>query len=109
MSNGLLSESYSEEDTELQGEGRTADNEEEWTSEPSSSLSGPHPHLVAPKRIILRVKALLSKKLEVGVAGAEGGSEEYRVYSWRWLMLVTLSLLNVSNGMVMPLHSCDQC
>lgn len=26
--------------------------------------------------------------------------QEFRVYPWRWLMLVAVSLLNVSNGMV---------
>lgn len=34
---------------------------------------------------------------EVGGAGREGG---YKVYKWRWFMLGTLTLLNISNGMV---------
>lgn len=29
-----------------------------------------------------------------------GGHHSYRVYGWRWLMLVTLFLLNISNGTV---------
>lgn len=40
---------------------------------------------------------------EGGRAGENGQREgviKYRVYLWRWFMLVTIFLLNVSNGMV---------
>ena len=32
--------------------------------------------------------------------GSSVASYKYRVYPWRWLMLVAVCLLNVSNGMV---------
>ena len=47
---------------------------------------------------------ILLGKGKVGGAGqrsAAGG--DYKVYPWRWFMLVTLSLLNLSNGMVRTL------
>lgn len=46
----------------------------------------------------------ITGKLKVGGAAGRGstGSEggEYKVYPWRWFMLGTLSLINLSNGMV---------
>ena len=33
-------------------------------------------------------------------SGAQSGRQMYRVYGWRWLMLIALFLLNVSNGTV---------
>ena len=38
-----------------------------------------------------------------GGSGGGKGHQNYRVYGWRWLMLVNLFLLNVSNGTVREL------
>lgn len=37
-------------------------------------------------------------------SASTSGAGEYRVYCWRWFMLATLSLLNLSNGMVGLCH-----
>lgn len=48
----------------------------------------------------------IKSKLKVGGASGAGrgsagsGGGEYRLYLWRWFMLGTLTLLNLSNGMV---------
>ena len=43
--------------------------------------------------------------VEKGIQGNKSGSTasykfQYRVYKWRWFMLLTVCLLNISNGMV---------
>jgi len=59
---------------------------------------------VGLRRLVTKVKTVLTEKLS-----SPGGepSQEYRVYRWRWFMLATLSLLNVSNGTVSSLAPCS--
>ena len=44
----------------------------------------------------------------VPIITAPAPSPSYRVYHWRWLLLVALCVLSVSNGMV-SVHVCDHC
>lgn len=82
----------------LIGEAESADG---FTDSESEFLSSPPPPGVAP-RAGGKVAGLLRRKFRVfhPQVNADGEGDEYRVYMWRWFMLATLCLLNVSNGMV---------
>lgn len=95
MSGNLLLRGGGEsEDSEC--EGRSGD---ESVSDPPSVIQSPTPGRRSPGGILSKLKW----KLEVG--GASQHEEgEYKLYPWRWFMLATLCLLNLSNGMVGPMH-----
>lgn len=66
----------------------------------SEDLTPQRPHLSS---VIETLKAHLrgrgSGEEGVGVSRDDGASE-YRLYPWRWFMLLSICMLNISNGMV---------
>lgn len=81
------------------------DSDSDWLSDTASRTRSPFQEEGdAQSDSKLGFRGILSKVRKSsgsgrGSAGSVKG-EDYKVYRWRWLMLATLSLLNLSNGMV---------
>ena len=73
-----------------------SESESEWP--PRNSPSPFQDHQQRQERGGDFIKTVMRRIRLGGVSGSELG--EYRVYPWRWFMLATLCLLNLSNGMV---------
>ena len=76
---------------EIESADGLTDSESEFLSSPPR---------VGPRLGGKMVGALSGWRRKFHVFDPEVNADEYRVYRWRWFMLATLCLLNVSNGMV---------
>lgn len=106
MSESLLLKGSEPEESGVSGDEAQSENGSEFLSEPSSATLSPLPGRRSPAD-----RGLLDKlrKLRVGGASRQDEAGEYKVYPWRWFMLATLCLLNLSNGMVCSLHYHSHC
>lgn len=110
---------HEEEETEesgVEGGDVPTESESDWLSESPSPTQTPRPCQGRPRQSLSRAWAWgreglrgqlklgftgAIKKMVKGVSAGRGsGVGEYKLYRWRWFMLATLSLLNLSNGMV---------
>ena len=99
-------------DPPLFGGDEASESDSDWLSEPESSSASPfHARQQQEElerggragqqrdtRFITQIKAVMERG--EGSRRSDHQLGEYRVYRWRWFMLATLCLLNLSNGMV---------
>ena len=83
-------------DSGLSGDETGCRTEEFLSDDPRSAAQSPSQGRRSPADVG-GLLAKLRRKLDVGVAPSQG---DYKLYPWRWFMLATLCLLNLSNGMV---------
>lgn len=84
-----------------------SENDEGWFSETPSGTESPLSERRSPltQGFLTEVQSMIRRKIPGGWPAARhrtsrdrGG--QYKVYPWRWFMLASLTLLNLSNGTV---------
>ena len=82
----------------------SAPTSSESKERPKSTTNTLPPWMLLPDKLVAWLKRLTARICNIRVEGDSGDSErtvdKYHLYSWRWFMLLTLTLLNISNGTV---------
>lgn len=82
-------------------------SDSDWLSDTASRTRSPFQEDDQDSKLGVGFVGGIRRKLKVGGSprargrgSAKSDAGEYKVYLWRWFMLGTLTLLNLSNGMV---------